>query len=129
VPSLAGNWAGLITIGGNNPLQVSLSLTEEAVDSTGTPALSGAATITGTFPFNTIGSLSGGVSGNQMGPFLAGPNGDAAIRTTNGTIMLSGWLQDSGGVAQPNVLVVPNFSFSGGTYGGASGWSGTLNRQ
>ena len=130
VPSLAGNWAGIVTIGGQNPLQVDLSLTEGAVDSTGTPALTGTATITGTFPPNTtVETLPGNATGNQMGPFLGGPNGDATITTTNGTIMLSGWLQDSGGVAQPNVLVVPNFSFSGGTYNGASGWTGTLNRQ
>jgi hypothetical protein len=130
VPSLAGNWAGIVTNGGVAPFQVSLFLTEGAVDSTGTPALTGTATITGTFPPNTtVETLPGNATGNQMGPFLAGPNGDAAITTANGTIMLSGWLQDSGGVAQPNVLLVTNFSFSGGTYNGASGWTGTLNRQ
>jgi hypothetical protein len=129
VPSLAGNWAGLVTIGGGNPLQVDLSLTENAVDSTGTPALSGTATISGTFPFNTVGTLSGSVTGNQMGPFLAGPNGNATITTANGTIMVAGFFQDSGGIAQPNIVDVTSFSFSGGTYNGASGWTGTLNRQ
>jgi hypothetical protein len=130
VPSLAGNWAGVVTIGGQNPLQVDLILTEEGVDSSGTPALTGTATITGTFPPNTgVETISGSSTGNQIGQFLTGPNGDATITTTNGTIMLSGWLQDSGGATQANVLVVPNFSFTGGTYNGASGWTGILNRQ
>ncbi len=129
VPSLAGNWAGIVTIGGLNPLQVDLSLTEGVVDSTGTPALTGTATITGTFPFNTVGTVSGNATGNQIGPFLAGPNGDATITTTNGTIMVSGFFEETAGVAQPNVIMVTNFSFSGGTYNGASGWNGTLNRQ
>lgn len=130
VPSLAGNWAGIVTNGGVAPLQVDLFLTEGAVDSTGTPALTGTATITGTFPPNTtVETLPGNATGNQMGPFLAGPNGDATITIPNGRIMLAGFLQDSGGVAQPNIVNVTSFSFGGGTYNGASGWTGTLNRQ
>jgi hypothetical protein len=130
VPSLAGQWSGMVTSSTSKvQFQVSLNLTEGALDRFGFPSLTGSATFTGSQCFT-----SGTVSADQVGSTMGGPGlgsgndlGSAFIGTNGGGILIassnSGFGENSTGTQLPLA-----YSVTSGSCFGDQG-AGTLSRQ
>jgi hypothetical protein len=112
IPSFAGKWAGTTQLQGlPSTVQITVSLTEGPVDSTGFPTVSGPVTITGTPCFTT-----GTLSGNQEGINL-----NSGVNTADGFLTTNAVLDSAGQLGL-------SFSVNSGSCSGDSG-TAVLTRQ
>jgi len=117
IASFAGKWAGTVKSVSGPSTTISVNLIEGGPDSSGFPALSGNATISGSPCFTT-----GAFAGHQIGNTLAG-----IISTKNGNIQIP---QIGGPVANldsSNQLLI-TYSVQGGSCNGDNA-QGALSRQ